>query len=159
MDATDQSFGQFLELSRTVPVVIDLWATWCGPCEQLSPVIERVVTEYAGRLVLAKVDVDQNPQIAQAFQAQSIPLVVALVQGQPVPLFTGPVPEEQVRQVFEQLLQLAAQNGVTGTVTTDAGVRPNPEGQRSRRGAAPAAARRSVRRNRGGRLRARRERV
>lgn len=127
MDATDQSFGQFLELSRTVPVVIDLWATWCGPCEQLSPVIERVVTEYAGRLVLAKVDVDQNPQIAQAFQAQSIPLVVALVQGQPVPLFTGAVPEEQVRQVFEQLLQLAAQNGVTGTVTTDAGGSTEPE--------------------------------
>ncbi|MDY0829040.1 tetratricopeptide repeat protein [Microbacterium sp. BG28] len=119
-DVTDATFGQILELSRTVPVVVDLWAEWCGPCKQLSPILEKVVEELAGRLVLAKVDVDANPQIAQGFRAQSIPLVVALVGGQPVPLFTGAVPEEQVREVFSQLLQLAAQNGVTGTV--DAGL-------------------------------------
>lgn len=116
MDATDATFGEILELSRTVPVVVDLWAEWCGPCKQLSPILEKVTEELAGRLVLAKVDVDANPQIAQGFRAQSIPLVVALVAGQPVPLFTGAVPEEQVRDVFAQLLQLAAQNGVTGTV-------------------------------------------
>ena len=104
-DATDESFGEILELSRTVPVVIDLWAEWCGPCKQLSPILEKVITELAGRLVLVKVDVDANPQLAQAFRAQSIPLVVALVGGQPVPLFTGAVPEEQVREVFAQLLQ------------------------------------------------------
>lgn len=115
-DATDESFGQVLELSRSVPVVVDLWAEWCGPCKQLSPILEKVVTELAGRLVLAKVDVDANPQLAQGFRAQSIPMVVALVAGQPVPLFTGAVPEQQVRDVFAQLLQLAAQNGVTGTV-------------------------------------------
>ena len=115
-DATDQSFGDVLELSRTVPVVVDLWAEWCGLCKQLSPVLEKVVTELAGRLVLAKVDVDANPQLAQGFRAQSIPMVVALVAGQPVPLFTGAVPEQQVREVFDQLLQLAAQHGVTGTV-------------------------------------------
>ncbi|WP_261164125.1 tetratricopeptide repeat protein [Microbacterium sp. Marseille-Q6965] len=118
-DVTDATFGEALELSRTVPVVVDLWAEWCGPCKQLSPILEKVVREHAGRLVLAKVDVDANPQLMQAFRAQSIPLVVALVAGQPVPLFTGAVPEEQVRQVFAQLLQLAAQNGVTGTVPTD----------------------------------------
>ncbi|GAB3154888.1 tetratricopeptide repeat protein [Microbacterium neimengense] len=118
-DVTDATFGEILELSRTVPIVVDLWAEWCGPCKQLSPILEKVVQELAGRLVLAKVDVDANPQIAQGFRAQSIPLVVALVGGQPVPLFTGAVPEEQVRDVFSQLLQLAAQNGVTGTV--DAG--------------------------------------
>ena len=116
-DATDETFGEILELSRTVPVVIDLWAEWCGPCKQLSPILESVVTELAGRLVLVKVDVDANPQLAQAFRAQSIPLVVALVGGQPVPLFTGAVPEQQVREVFAQLLQLAAQNGVTGTLS------------------------------------------
>ena len=116
MDVTDATFGQVLELSRTVPVVVDLWAEWCGPCKQLSPVLEKVVTELAGRVVLAKVDVDANPQLAQGFRAQSIPMVVALVAGQPVPLFTGAVPEAQVREVFAQLLQLAAQNGVTGTV-------------------------------------------
>jgi len=115
-DVTDESFGQVLELSRTVPVVVDLWAEWCGPCKQLSPILEKVVVELGGRLVLAKVDVDANPQLAQGFRAQSIPMVVALVAGQPVPLFTGAVPEQQVRDVFAQLLQLAAQNGVTGTV-------------------------------------------
>lgn len=118
-DVTDASFGQVLELSRTVPVVVDLWAEWCGPCKQLSPVLEKVVTELAGKVVLAKVDVDANPQLAQGFRAQSIPMVVALVAGQPVPLFTGAVPEQQVRDVFAQLLQLAAQHGVTGTVPVD----------------------------------------
>ncbi len=120
-DVTDASFGQVLELSRTVPVVVDLWAEWCGPCKQLSPVLEKVVVELAGRLVLAKVDVDANPQLAQGFRAQSIPMVVALVAGQPVPLFTGAVPEEQVRAVFDQLLQLAAQQGVTGVIPTTDG--------------------------------------
>lgn len=115
-DATDETFGEIVELSRTVPVVIDLWAEWCGPCKQLSPILESVINELAGRLVLVKVDVDANPQLAQAFRAQSIPLVVALVGGQPVPLFTGAVPEQQVREVFAQLLQLAAQNGVTGSL-------------------------------------------
>ncbi|WJM17178.1 tetratricopeptide repeat protein [Microbacterium arborescens] len=118
-DVTDQTFGDVLELSRTVPVVVDLWAEWCGPCKQLSPVLEKVVTELAGRVVLAKVDVDANPQLAQGFRAQSIPMVVALVAGQPVPLFTGAVPEQQVREVFAQLLQLAGQHGVTGTVPVD----------------------------------------
>ena len=118
-DVTDDTFAQVLELSRTVPVVIDLWAEWCGPCTQLSPILEKVVLEARGRLVLAKVDVDANPQLTQAFRAQSIPMVVALVAGQPVPLFTGAVPEQQVREVFAQLLQLAAQQGVTGFVPVE----------------------------------------
>lgn len=126
MDVTDETFAQVLELSRTVPVVVDLWAEWCGPCKQLSPVLERVVTELGGRLVLAKVDVDANPQLSQAFRAQSIPMVVALVGGQPVPLFTGAVPEQQVREVFAQLLQLAAQNGVTGSAAVDGEAAPEP---------------------------------
>lgn len=116
VDATDESFGQILEISRTVPVVVDLWAEWCGPCKQLSPIIEKVTRELGGRVLLAKVDVDANPQLAQGFRAQSIPMVVALIAGQPVPMFTGAVPEEQVREVFAQLLQVAAQNGVTGTL-------------------------------------------
>jgi putative thioredoxin len=120
VDTTDETFGQILELSRTVPVVIDLWAEWCGPCKQLTPILEKVVTELAGRVVLAKVDVDANPQLAQSFRAQSIPMVVALVGGQPVPLFTGAVPEQQVREVFAQLLQLAAQHGVAGVLSVDA---------------------------------------
>tara|TARA_B100000378_G_C18021082_1_gene404184 strand:+ start:200 stop:1129 length:930 start_codon:yes stop_codon:yes gene_type:complete len=118
-DVTDATFGEVLELSRTVPVVVDLWADWCGPCKQLSPILEKVVTELGGRIVLAKVDVDANPQLAQGFRAQSIPMVVALLAGQPVPLFQGAVPEQQVREVFAQLLQAAAQNGVTGTITPE----------------------------------------
>lgn len=119
-DITDATFGEVLELSRTVPIVVDLWATWCGPCTQLSPILEKLVLELAGRLVLAKVDVDANPQLAQTFRAQSIPMVVALVGGQAVPLFTGAVPEQQVRDVFTQLLEVAARSGVTGTVPVDA---------------------------------------
>ncbi|WP_091232958.1 tetratricopeptide repeat protein [Microbacterium sp. 3J1] len=116
VDATDETFGEILEISRTVPVVVDLWAEWCGPCKQLSPIIEKVTRELGGRVLLAKVDVDANPQLAQSFRAQSIPMVVAVIAGQPVPMFTGAVPEQQVREVFAQLLQVAAQNGVSGTL-------------------------------------------
>ncbi len=127
VDATDETFGQILELSRTVPVVIDLWAEWCGPCKQLSPIIEKVTRELGGRVLLAKVDVDANPQLAQSFRAQSIPMVVALIAGQPVPMFTGVVPEQQVRDVFAQLLQVAAQNGVTGSLSVaQEGEAPEP---------------------------------
>ena len=116
INATDANFAAVLELSRQVPVVVDLWATWCAPCTQLTPILEKLVLEYAGRLVLAKVDVDQNPQLAQAFGAQSIPTIAAVVGGQPVPMFTGALPEAQVRDVFEQLLAVAAQNGVSGVI-------------------------------------------
>ena len=113
-DITDDTIEQALQLSQVVPVVIDLWAEWCGPCTQLSPVIEAVTREFGGRLVLGKVDVDRNPRLQAAFQVQSIPAVVALLGGRPVPLFQGAQPEAQVRQVFEQLLELAPTQGVTG---------------------------------------------
>ena len=115
IDVTDASFGEaVVQQSMTVPVVIDLWATWCQPCTQLSPVLEKLAGEYGGRLLVAKVDVDANPQIGQAFGVQSIPTVVAVIKGQPVPLFQGAVPEPQVRKVFDELLRVAAENGVTG---------------------------------------------
>jgi putative thioredoxin len=120
-DGTDANFSQFLDLSTTVPVIVDLWATWCEPCKQLSPILEKLVAEYAGRFVLVKVDVDANPQLSQAFQAQSIPTVAALIGGRPVALFTGAIPEPQVRDVFEQVLALAQQNGVTGQAQVEGG--------------------------------------
>lgn len=115
-DVTDATFGAVVELSTRVPVVIDLWAEWCAPCKQLSPILERLAVEYAGRFLLAKVDVDANPQIAGAFQVQSIPSVVALVAGQPVPMFQGAYPERQVRAILDELLRVAAENGVAGTL-------------------------------------------
>ena len=116
IDVTDDTFEQAAQLSTIVPVVVDLWAEWCQPCKTLGPVLEKVTAEFGGQVLLAKVDVDANPGLAQAFQAQSIPTVVALVGGRPVPLFQGAVPEAQVREVFGQLLQLAEQHGVTGRV-------------------------------------------
>lgn len=119
-DVTEADFGQVLELSRTVPVVVDLRAEWAEPSVQLSPVLEKVVTEFGGRLVLARIDVDASPQLAQSFRAQSIPLVVGLIAGQPVQLFSGAVPEAQLREVLGKLLELAAGQGVTGSVPTGA---------------------------------------
>lgn len=133
MDVTDDTFNQVSQLSNVVPVIVDLWAEWCQPCKTLGPILEKLTRELGGRAVLAKVDVDANPGLAQAFQAQSIPLVVALVKGQPVQLFTGAQPEEQVRQVLGQLLQLAEQQGVTGRVAA-----PDLEGSAAPAEAAPA---------------------
>ncbi|HLK45184.1 MAG TPA: tetratricopeptide repeat protein [Acidimicrobiales bacterium] len=105
IDATDATFAEVaIERSRTVPVVVDLWAEWCGPCRTLGPILERVVDETAGQVELVKVDVDSNPQIATAFRAQSIPAVHALVDGKVVDSFLGALPEAQVRAFVQALL-------------------------------------------------------
>ena len=112
-DVTEETFNNDVALrSRTTPVIVDLWAEWCGPCKLLSPVLEKLANEAGGAWVLAKIDVDANPRLAQAFQAQSIPMVVAIVGGQMVDAFLGAMPEAQVKQWLAQVLAVAGQLGV-----------------------------------------------
>lgn len=117
VDVTTATFeAAVIQQSMTVPIVLDLWAEWCGPCKQLSPILERLAAEGGGRWVLAKVDVDAEQQIGAAFQVQSIPSVFAVIKGQSIPLFQGALPEAQIRQYLDELLRVAAEQGVSGTV-------------------------------------------
>jgi putative thioredoxin len=105
MDVTDATFEtEVLELSTQLPVVVDLWAEWCGPCRTLGPIIERVVAETGGRVALAKVDVDANPRVATTFQVQSIPAVYALADRKVVDRFVGALPEPAVREWVAKLV-------------------------------------------------------
>ncbi|MFB6893211.1 thioredoxin [Kitasatospora sp. NPDC056327] len=116
VDVTEDTFEtEVVQRSTEVPVVVDFWAEWCGPCKQLSPILERLAEEYAGRIVLAKIDVDANQLIAQQFGIQGIPAVMAVVAGQLVPLFQGAENEANVRKVLDQLILVAEQRfGVVG---------------------------------------------
>ncbi|SCE82968.1 putative thioredoxin [Micromonospora viridifaciens] len=106
IDVTEATFqSEVLERSLTTPVVVDFWAEWCEPCKQLSPVLERLAVEGGGAWVLAKVDVDANPRIAQMFRVQGIPMVYAIVGGQPIDAFSGVVPEAQLRQWIQAVLK------------------------------------------------------
>src|SRR5438552_4615469 len=108
IDVTEATFQtEVLERSLTTPVVIDFWAEWCGPCKQLSPILEKLALEDDGAWVLAKVDVDANQRLAQMFRVQGIPMVYAVVGGQPVDAFTGVVPENQLRQWIDAILRTA----------------------------------------------------
>ncbi|MFJ9642498.1 tetratricopeptide repeat protein [Streptomyces sp. NPDC101206] len=113
-----------LQLSSEVPVVLDFWAEWCQPCKQLSPVLERLVVEANGRLVMAKIDVDANQMLMQQFGIQGIPAVFAVVAGQVLPLFQGVAPEQEIRATLAQLVQVAEERfGIIGIQ-----VDPNAEG-------------------------------
>jgi putative thioredoxin len=119
--ADDASFTQFLDISSVVPVIVELVSTGLASSRELSPVLERVVTAQAGRVLLVRIDVDQSPQLGQAFQAQTVPTVAALIGGRPVGLFAGVIPEDQVLDVIQQVLELAQQNGVTGQAVAPGG--------------------------------------
>ncbi len=107
-DVTDATFQtDVIERSMTVPVVVDLWAPWCGPCKTLGPILEKVIGATAGRIELAKVNVDENPQVSQAFQVQSIPAVHALSGGAVVDSFMGAQGEPEVTAFVNKLLAQA----------------------------------------------------
>jgi putative thioredoxin len=131
IEVTEATFqAEVVERSLQVPVIVDLWAEWCGPCKQLSPVLERLAEAAGGAWILAKVDVDANPRIAQLFGVQSIPTVVAIAGGQPVEAFAGAQPEPQIRQWLDALLD-ALRDKLPGIRAAEAGAEavaePEPE--------------------------------
>lgn len=124
VDVTEPTFADVVQMSLQVPVVFTLWAGWSEASATVTADLVAIANEMGGRFLLARVDAEASPQIAQAFGAQSVPAVVAVLRGQPVPLFQGPATREEIRALIDQLLQAAAANGITGTV---AGAAPAEE--------------------------------
>lgn len=122
-EGNDANFGQVLELSRTVPVIVELYAG------SASAALERVILGYQGKFVLARVEARLNPQLTQAFQVAAAPTVAAVIGGRPVALYEGELPEAEAKSVFDQVLAIAAQNGVSGVAQTagETGTEPEPE--------------------------------
>lgn len=126
VDVTEANFQSLVELSAQVPVVFTLWAAYSPESSGLLNVLERIIQSYGGRLVLAAADIEAFPQLAQAFQVQAVPTAVAVLKGQPVPLFQGGADEQQIRPLLDELLTVAAANGVTGNVGGGAGTSEEP---------------------------------
>jgi putative thioredoxin len=119
-DVTEATFqAEVLERSRTVPVLVDFWADWCAPCHALSPILERAVETRGGEVVLARVDVDQNPRLAMAFQVQGIPAVKAFADGRLVDEFVGAQPAAVVEQFVEALLPSEADRAAVAAAELD----------------------------------------
>ncbi|MDO5751889.1 tetratricopeptide repeat protein [Arthrobacter sp.] len=123
VDVNEQSFQEFVQLSQKVPVVVALGSGRSQQSAQVNALLEKLMNENGGKIALGRVDVDSSPQIAQAFGVTAVPTVIALIKGQPVPMFEGDLPEDQVREFLVELLKVAASNGVTGSL----GGAPEPD--------------------------------
>src|SRR5918996_5048130 len=116
-DSDTQHFmNDVIQASRDQPVIVDFWAPWCGPCKQLGPILERVVKNAGGKVRLVKINIDENPELAQQLRIQSIPMVYGFIQGQPVDGFAGALPESQIKAFVERLA------GPVGPTPVEAGL-------------------------------------
>lgn len=113
IDGSIETFARDV-IQAPMPVLVDFWATWCGPCKQLTPMLEKAVQATRGKIRLVKIDIDKNPEIAQQFRIQSVPTVYAFFNGQPVTGFQGAQPESQIKALIDQLLKMAGTTGGEG---------------------------------------------
>ena len=142
MDVTDDTFQtEVLARSATVPVIVDLWAPWCGPCKTLGPLLEKAVADTGGAVELVKVNVDDNPRVAQTFQVQSIPAVFAISDGQVVDQFIGALPEAQVTAFVQRLAPAPSEADTLAAVGDEASLRKALELEPDHAGATEALAR------------------
>jgi putative thioredoxin len=119
-DSTIETFAEdVMVASRDAPIIVDFWATWCGPCKTLGPMLEKAVTALGGKVKMVKVDIDQNQMLAQQLRIQSVPTVMAFIGGQPVDGFAGALPESEINAFLDRVLQMADQAGLGGQDGTD----------------------------------------
>ena len=130
LDGTDANFTAILDLSAQVPVIVELSSAGQPALAEATALLERIVRERAGQVIFVRVDAEANPQLVQAFTATSIPTVAAVISGRPLQLFSGAIPEQELRDVIDQIVAVAAQNGVTGiALPADGGVAPELDSQ------------------------------